>query len=76
MIFYYVAPYLVPLTQISLAGSSYSTVALTVERYLSVCQPFFKQRHNLKARAFLLPVFVFVVLFGSPRFFETETVRR
>ena len=33
-------PYLIPLAQITLSSSSYSTVSLTVERYISVCWPF------------------------------------
>jgi hypothetical protein len=28
----------------SLSGSTFTTVALTVERYISVCTPFFRQR--------------------------------
>ena len=28
-------PFLMPLTQVTLAGSCYTTVALTVERYIS-----------------------------------------
>ena len=63
-------PYLIPLTQMSLAASCYSMVALTVERYISVCHPFFKQRHNVKAWVFLVPVGLFVLLYSSPRFFE------
>ena len=40
----YTAPFLMPITQMSLAGSTFTTVALTVERYISVCTPFFRQR--------------------------------
>jgi hypothetical protein len=29
----------------SLSGSTFTTVALTVERYISVCTPFFRQRY-------------------------------
>jgi hypothetical protein len=46
----YAMPYLVPLAQVCLSGSTYSTGALTVERYISICAPFFRQRHNIKAR--------------------------
>ena len=31
----YMTPFLMPLTQVTLAGSCYTTVALTVERYIS-----------------------------------------
>ena len=37
-------PYLIPLAQITLSSSSLSTVALTVERYISVCWPYFCYR--------------------------------
>ncbi len=37
-------PYLIPLAQITLASSSFSTVALTVERYISVCWPYLLYR--------------------------------
>ncbi|TRY62997.1 hypothetical protein TCAL_11176 [Tigriopus californicus] len=72
----YLRPYLIPMTQIALAGSCFSTVALTMERYMSVCLPFFKQRHNLKAWMFIVPVFLFVLVYCSPRFFETRTVHK
>lgn len=38
--------------------------------------PFFKQRHNLKAWVFIVPVFLFVLVYCSPRFFETRTVHK
>ena len=37
-------PYLIPLAQITICSSSLSTVALTVERYISVCWPYFLYR--------------------------------
>ncbi len=67
---------MLPLIQTSLAGSCYTTVGLTVERYMSVCVPFFKTRHNVKAWMFIVPVFLFVCIYGSPRFFEFTTVEQ
>lgn len=58
----------------ALSGSVYTTVALTVERYISVVVPFFRQRHNLKAWVFIVPVAIFVIAYSIPRFFEVETV--
>ena len=59
----HLAPFLVPITQMALSGSVYTTVALTVERYISVVVPFFRQRHNLKAWVFILPVAIFVIAY-------------
>ena len=60
------APYF-GFTQIALMGSVYTTVALTVERYISVVMPFFRQRHNVKASCFLAPVAIFVIIYSLPR---------
>lgn len=35
-------PYLIPLAQMTLSSSSFTTVALTVERYFSLCLPFLR----------------------------------
>ena len=43
-VFVHLVPFLMPITQMSLSGSTFTTVALTVERYISVCTPFFRQR--------------------------------
>jgi len=75
-VFPHLAPFLVPITQMALSGSVYTTVALTVERYISVGFPFFRQRHNLKAWVFIVPVAIFIVGYNIPRFFELETVHK
>ena len=59
----HVAPFLVPITQMALSGSVYTTVGLTVERYISVVVPFFRTRHNLKSWMFIAPIFIFVVTY-------------
>ena len=33
-------PTLLPLTQMSLVGSVYTTLAVAVERYMAICQPY------------------------------------
>ena len=38
-------PYTLPMLQISLMGSSYSTLALGLERYIAVCRPFVNRRY-------------------------------
>ena len=34
--------------------------------------PFFIQKHNVKARVFILPIVVYCLVYNSPRFFEYE----
>ena len=53
-----------------MTGSCYTTVAITVERFLAVRSPFFIQRHNIKARQFIVPVVLYAVSYNIPRFFE------
>ena len=40
----FIIPYLIPCAQITLSSSSLSTLALTVERYISVCWPYLVYR--------------------------------
>ena len=45
------------------------------DRYIAVCFPFFRLRHNLKARYYIVPILLFAPLYNLPRFFEFETVK-
>ena len=73
-------PFLIPLAQMSLCSSSLTTVALTVERYISLCWPYLRYRFNIKAWYFIVTVVTFSVVYNTPRFFEwmtyTEAVER
>jgi len=35
-------PFVLPLAQIGLTGSIYLTMAITLERYFTVCHPFYR----------------------------------
>ena len=37
-------PFLLPVVHVALVGSIYSTVALAVERYITICHPFVRYR--------------------------------
>jgi hypothetical protein len=69
----YALPYLIPLAQMSLSCSSLTTVALTVERYISLCWPYLRYRFNIKAWYYIITVVTFSVLYNTPRFFEWMT---
>ena len=41
-VYYYVLPWVLPMAQVGLTGSIYFTMAITVERYVTVCHPFYR----------------------------------
>ena len=51
--------------KITLTGSCYTTIAITIERFLSIRHPFFIQRNNIKARMFIVPVLVNIFICGA-----------
>jgi len=69
----YTIPFLIPLAQMSLSCSSFTTVALTVERYISICWPFLRYRFEIKASYYIWSVVTFSVIYNTPRFFEWQT---
>ena len=62
------------LLQITLTGSCYTTIAITIERFLAIRLPFFIQKHNVKARVFIIPIVMYCFLYNLPRFFEYEII--
>ena len=71
--------------QISLTGSVYTTVAVSVERFLTVCCSY---RHSVASAApdgsasrmfhlsYTVPIIAFSFLFNTTRFFELNTAKR
>ena len=53
--------------------TEFSTI-FSLFRYIAVCAPFFRLRHNIKARFYILPILLFAPLYNVPRFFEFSTV--
>ena len=72
-IFIYVIPFMIPLAQITLSGSSFTTVTLTIERYISLCAPYLRYTHGIRSIHYIIPVLIFSTLYNSPRFFEWRT---
>ena len=46
-----------------------------LNRYIAVCFPFFRLRHKIKARFYIIPILLFAPLYNVPRFFEFQTVK-
>ena len=59
-----------PFSQIALSGVIYSTVGITIERYLMTCKSRSLDKYPLGAVISILVAFV--IIFNIPRFFEME----
>ena len=48
-------------------------MAITVERYLTVCHPFYKLSHEWPTKYYIIPIFCFSFIYNIPKFFELKT---
>ena len=69
---YYVTPWILPLIQVSITGSIYFTILITIERYLTVCHPFYMFRRRYQTTTVIILVAVFSFAYNLPRFFEIK----
>lgn len=70
---FHVVPMAIPLIQIALTGSVYCTVGISVERYLTVCHPFYIASKRWSAKKYIIPIIIFSFLYNVSRFFEMRT---
>ena len=70
---FYVVPKAIPIIQIALTGSVYCTVAISLERYLTVCHPFYLASKRWSAKRYILPIIIFSLLYNVSRFLEMRT---
>ena len=70
---HYIAPKAVPLMQVALTGSIYCTFSISLERYLTVCHPFFIASNKWSAKRYVVPIIAFSFLYNAPHFFELRT---
>ena len=72
--YFFIIPWALPIAQVGSTGSIYFTVAMTIERYLTVCHPFYHHSHAWPTRFYVLPIFFFSIFYNMPRFFELESI--
>ena len=72
---FYIAPRCVPMMQVALTGSVYFTVCISLERYLTVCHPFFIAGKNWSAKRYIIPIVLFSLFYNAPHFFEFRTIK-
>ena len=66
------APWIFFINHVGLEGSIYLTIAITVERYLVICQPMFYRSKLWPTKFFVVPITCFSILFCIPKLFELE----
>ena len=66
-VYYHILPIFLPLAQIGLTGGVYFTVAITLERYFTVCHPFYHVAHSLSAKKYIIPIVLFSVVYNTPK---------
>jgi len=69
----YLVPKAMPIIQVALTGSIYCTGAISVERYLAVCRPFYTARHKWSSKRYVIPIVIFSMVYNLTRFFEMRT---
>ena len=74
LLFYrpWMTPYMLPVIQLTLTGSVWTTVAVSVERYLSVCRSY-RSDHRIHL-FYTAPILAASFLFNGPRVLELTTV--
>lgn len=72
--YHYTILWILPVAQICFTANAYITVAVSLERYLTICRPFYHRAHSWRAPAYFVPILAFSILFNVPRFFELSWV--
>ena len=58
-----------------ISGSIYTTMAVAIERYITVCHPFFKISHPWSPINYTIPILLFSTAYNLPKFAELEVIR-
>ena len=65
--------WVLPVAHICATGSTYLTVAVSVERYLAICRPLYHRTHSWPTHFFVIPILSFSIFYNVPKFFEMES---
>ena len=72
-IYYNILIVVTPLISICISGSIYFHIAISIERYLVVCKPFFRIRFDrYQHRAIIILIAIIAFVFNMPKFFELK----
>ena len=71
-VWHYTVMWVLPVAQICFTGNTYLTVAVSVERYLAICRPFFHRARSWSTQYFGIPILSFSILYNVPKFFELK----
>ena len=68
--YHYTILWVLPVAQMCFTGNTYLTVAVSIERYLTICRPLYHRAHSWKAPMYFVPILAFSILYNVPKFFE------
>ena len=71
-VWHYTVLWVLPVAQICFTGNTYLTVAVSVERYLTICRPLYHRAHSWNAPIYFIPILSFSVIYNIPKFFELK----
>ena len=67
-------PFTFPVLEFALTSSIYFTVAITVERYLIVCHPFYAISRRWPIKTYMFSISLFCLVYNIPRSLELKTL--
>ena len=70
---HYIVPWAIPVGQVSMSGSVLFTTVITIERYLTVCHPFYMLSRDWSSKWTSIGIIIFAVVYNIPKFFEVST---
>ena len=59
-------------TASAILGSIYTTVCIGIERYITVCHPYYKLAHNWGAKRYIIPIAMLALFYNSAKLRELE----